>query len=238
MIRCIAVDDEPLALDLLEDNIGQVPFLQLVHRCRNAFEATEALQRERIDLVFLDVQMPGLTGLQWLRSLDRRPMVVFVTAYERHALEGYELDVLDYLLKPVSFDRLLKTANKALERHSLLAQAAVQVAAPAPDFFFVNAEYSLVRVNLADIRYVEGLKDYVKIYLAGTPKPVVTRLSLRALEKKLPAGEFIRTHKSYLVQLSRVGALRKQTLMVGEAEIPIGDRYSEAVYACFEKFRF
>lgn len=244
-MNCLAVDDESLALDLLEDNIRKVPFLNLVARCRNAFEAVEHLRREAIDLVFLDIQMPGLTGVQFLHSLGPNPpMVIFVTAYEQYALEGFNLDVVDYLLKPVAFERFLKAVNKAHELHHLRAPGAhaadpqpeTPVAeaalanAPTGDYLFVNADYSLVKIRLSDITYVEGLKDYVKIYQEGHTRPVITRLTMKALEEKLPTGRFLRVHKSYIVSLDKIESIRNLRIKIGAAQIPVSEHYSEAFF--------
>lgn len=240
-MNCLAVDDESLALDLLEDNIRKVPFLNLVARCRNAFEAVEHLRREAIDLVFLDIQMPGLTGVQFLQSLGPNPpMVIFVTAYEEYALEGFNLDVVDYLLKPVSFERFLKAVNKAHELHHLraaghAAEAPVETpdaasGNPAGDYLFVNADYSLVKIRLSDITYVEGLKDYVKIYQEGHTRPVITRLTMKALEEKLPAGRFLRVHKSYIVSLDKIESIRNLRIKIGAMQIPVSEHYSEAFF--------
>src|ERR1035437_5373947 len=156
MIRCLAIDDETLALDLLEHNIRQVPFLHLVKRCKNAYEAMEVLQKEQIDLIFLDIQMPGITGMQFLQSLQSRPMVIFITAYKEYALEGFNLDVLDYLVKPVPFDRFLKGSTKAYEYFNLKNK---QLSSPdvATDYIFVNSEYNLVKIQIKDITHIEGL---------------------------------------------------------------------------------
>lgn len=240
-MNCLAVDDESLALDLLEDNIRKVPFLNLVARCRNAFEAVEHLRREAIDLVFLDIQMPGLTGVQFLQSLGPNPpMVIFVTAYEEYALEGFNLDVVDYLLKPVSFERFLKAVNKAHELHHLraaghAAEAPVETpdaasGNPVGDYLFVNADYSLVKIRLSDITYVEGLKDYVKIYQEGHTRPVITRLTMKALEEKLPAGRFLRVHKSYIVSLDKIESIRNLRIKIGAMQIPVSEHYSEAFF--------
>jgi len=244
-VNCLAVDDESLALDLLEDNIRKVPFLNLVARCRNAFEAVEHLRREPIDLIFLDIQMPGLTGVQFLQSLGPNPpMVVFVTAYEEYALEGFNLDVVDYLLKPVSFERFLKAINKAHELHHLrhasppTAEGQPETAtAPEPtahpaggDYLFVNADYSLVKIRLSDITYVEGLKDYVKIYQESQSRPVITRLTMKALEEKLPTGRFLRVHKSYIVSLDKIESIRNLRIKIGAMQIPISEHYSEAFF--------
>ena len=175
-MKCVAVDDEPLALALLVDNISQVPTLDLVAACSTAMEALVVLNQQEVDLLFLDIQMPGLTGLQLLQSLPVRPMVILITAYEKYALEGFNLDVIDYLVKPVSFERFLKACNKAIDYHRLKKQATGEPQIPA-DYFFVNAEYGLVKIVFAEIRLIEGLKDYLKIHL-GDAKPLIIRMSM------------------------------------------------------------
>jgi len=229
MMRCLAIDDEKLVRDLLEDNIRQVPYLQLVASCKNAMEAIDVLQRESIDLLFLDIQMPGLSGLQFLRSLPHPPLVILVTAYEQYALEGFDLDVVDYLLKPYAFDRFFKACNRALERHQSRQDSLRSPASGADDFFFVNVEYVQVKINFSDIRYVEGLKDYVKIHLASSDKPVLTRMTLKSMEERLAGAPFVRTHKSFLVSVPHVTAVKRDTLYLGERELPIGDAYREHV---------
>lgn len=229
MMRCLAIDDEKLVRDLLEDNIRNVPYLQLVASCRHAMEAMEVLHREPIDLIFLDIQMPGLNGLQFLRSLPHAPLAILVTAYEQYALEGFDLEVVDYLLKPYSFDRFLRACNRALERQQL-RQGALASAAPGADsFFFVNVEYAQVKINVPDIRYIEGLKDYLKIHLASDPKPVLTRMTLKAMEERLAGAPFIRIHKSFLVSIPHVTAVKRDTIYLGGRELPIGDTYREQV---------
>ncbi len=227
-LRCIAVDDEPLALELLEDNIRQVPFLELVASSQNAFEAMDILHEQNADLIFLDIQMPGITGVQFLKSLQgpsSSPMVIFITAYEQYALEGFELDVVDYLLKPVSFERFLKAANKAFELFKLRQQT------PASELlsthFFVNANYALVKIRYDEINYIEGLKDYVKIYLTSARHPVITRMTLKGIEQKLPSHEFMRVHKSYIVSLDKIQSVRNLKIHIGEAIIPVGEQYVE-----------
>lgn len=223
MMQCLAIDDEKLVLDLLEDNIRQVPFLHLVKACRNALEATAVLQSTPVDLLFLDIQMPGLNGLQFLQTLPKPPMTILITAYEQYALEGYNLNVVDYLLKPVSLERFLKACNKAQERFQWQRQVAP--AANAPDHFFVNVEYTLVKVVIDDILYVEGLKDYVKIHIASSKKPVITRMSMKAIEEKLSAPGFVRTHKSFIIATNKITAIKRDLVCLGELELPLSEFY-------------
>ncbi|KAA2238730.1 response regulator transcription factor [Chitinophaga agrisoli] len=226
MMQCLAIDDEKLVLELLEDNIRQVPFLHLVKSCRNAMEATAILQNTQIDLLFLDIQMPGLNGLQFLQTLPHPPMAILVTAYEQYALEGYNLDVVDYLLKPVSFERFMKACNKAHDRfRRQQLPASPAPAETAPDHFFVNVEYSLVKVTLADILYIEGLKDYIKIHVASSKKPVITRMSMKAIEEKLPPAQFVRTHKSFIIAAPRITAIKRDLVCLGELELPLSEFY-------------
>jgi DNA-binding LytR/AlgR family response regulator len=229
MLRCLAVDDEPLALDLIEDNISKLPYLHLVAKCSNPMEALKVLQTEKIDLMFLDIQMPGLTGLQFIQSLQEKPMIILVTAYEKFALEGFNLDVVDYLVKPVSMDRFVKACNKAYELYQLRNKAGSKEMAGEPGYFFVNVDYSLVKINFSDIRFVEGLKDYIKIHLQSTSRPVITRLAMKNIEEQLPASKFIRIHKSYIVSVDHISAVRKNSVFIGEMELPVGDSYREAI---------
>ncbi len=226
-LRCIVVDDESLARKLLEENIRQLPFLEWVRSCKNAFEAMEALQAEPIDLMFLDIQMPGMLGTKLLQSLPSKPMVIFVTAYSNYAVESYELEVVDYLLKPVSLERFTKAALRAWEiqekRPTAGTPAVLPDAAKAADFFFVNVEYALVKIPIPDITYIEGMKDYVKIYLATAKKPVLTKSTLKAMEEKLPAQQFMRVHKSFIVHVEKIESIRNREIRIGEAEIPVGE---------------
>jgi two-component system LytT family response regulator len=230
MLRCIAVDDEPLALELLEDNISKLPYLQLVARCSNAMEAMKVLQSQTIDLIFLDIQMPGLTGLQFIQSLSQRPMIILITAYEKFALEGFNLNVVDYLVKPVALERFVKACNKAWELHQLKT-AGVQTGAAAPDYFFVNVDYSLLKITFADIVWIEGLKDYIRIHLKSSTKAVITRMSMKAMEEQLPGQKFIRIHKSYIVSIDHITAIRKNSVFMGAMELPVGDNYRDPVAA-------
>lgn len=233
MLRCLAVDDEPLALDLLEDNIRQVSFLTLVGRCKNAIEAIEVLQKEQVDLLFLDVQMPGLTGIQLLKNLKTKPMVIFITAYKNYAVESFELDVLDYLVKPVPFERFLKSVTKALEFHNLN-----QKGQKSKEYLFVNADYTLLKVTIKNIVYIEGLKDYIKIFLTTSTKPVITRLSMKAMEESLPSDQFIRTHKSFIIAVEHIISIRKNRIKLKDKDIPLSDHYKESLMNLIQKENF
>ncbi len=229
MIHCLAIDDEPLALELLEDNISKVPYLQLVAACDNAMDAMKILQQQPIDLVFLDIQMPGLTGLQFIQTLREKPMFILVTAYEKYALEGFELDVVDYLVKPVPLQRFIKACNKANELYQLRAKPAQATAAQLPGYFFVNVDYSQLKVVFDDITYIEGLKDYMKIHLKSTSKAIITRMSMKSLEDELPAATFIRIHKSYIVSIKHITAIRKNSVFIDAAELPVSDNYRDTM---------
>jgi two-component system LytT family response regulator len=229
MIRCLAVDDEPLALELLEDNISKVPFLELVASCSNAIEAMKVLETTQIDLIFLDIQMPGLTGLQWISSMREKPLIILITAYEKFALEGFNLDVTDYLVKPVSLDRFIKACQKARELMEL--RKAKKSNETPPDFIFVPADYSLVKVTISDIRWIEGLKDYIRIHLKSSSKPLVTRFTMKNIEDILPSSLFIRIHKSYIVAVSAITAVRKSSVFLDETELPVSDNYRDELSA-------
>jgi DNA-binding LytR/AlgR family response regulator len=227
MMTCLAVDDEPLALDLLEDNIQKIPSLKLLKKCSNAMEANDFLQHQPVDLLLLDIQMPGLSGIQFLQGLSKTPpMVIFITAYEKYALDGYNLDVIDYLLKPVSFERFLKAINKAQDKFNTRAMPSIA----QDDFLFVNSEYNLIRIDFNDIAYIEGLRDYVKIFLLSAQRPVITRLSMKALEEKLPSKTFVRVHKSFIVSLNKITSIRKGRISMLKAQIPISEHFKDNIY--------
>jgi DNA-binding LytR/AlgR family response regulator len=223
MLNCIAVDDEKLVLDLLVDYIQKIPFLHLTARCKNAMEAADLLHQTKVDLLFLDIQMPGLNGLQFLESLHNPPMVIFVTAYKDYALEGFNLNAVDYLLKPVSFERFLKACNKAHDLFTL--QNKIIQKEELPDYFFVYVEYNQVKIMIPEILYIEGMKDYVKIFLDSSPRPVITKTSLKALEEKLTAHQFVRTHKSYILSAKKITAIKRDLVCIGGTELPLSEMY-------------
>ncbi len=247
MLNVLIVDDEPLALDVLETYIAQMPELTLVKRCSNAIEANEALKAHDIDLMFLDIQMPQLTGIDFVKTLVRPPMIVFTTAYPNYAIQGFDLNALDYLLKPISLERFMKAVNKAVEQsdlqHRELAPsngiAATTPANDALDFFFVKADKKLVKVNFEDIIYIEGLKDYVIIRLINGR--VITLQTMKSLEDRLPNGRFKRIHRSYIVAMDKITAIEGNMVEVSEKNIPkllpIGKNYRDDLLDLIEKNR-
>jgi len=234
MMRCLLVDDEPLALDLIEDNLKHVNYIQVVGRCRTAAEAITVLQTEQIDLLFCDIHMPGLNGLQLVKSLITKPMVIFVTAYEKFAVDGFDLDILDYLVKPVPLDRFLKACQKAQHHFELSKALAVQVYSPKK-YFFVHADYTLVKISFDEIEYIEGLKDYVKINLANKPKAVLSRTSIKAIELQLPSELFYRVHKSYIINVDYVTQIRRGKVKIVDTELPLSDSYRDMIHKMIGK---
>ena len=237
-MNCIVVDDENMGRKLLEENVRQIPFLNLVASCKNAFEAMEQLQSNSIDLIFLDIQMPGMLGTQFIQTLAKKPLVIFVTAYDNYAVESYQLDAVDYLMKPVSLERFSLAANKAYQLFKLQKPAVATAAAPQEaleDFFFVNVEYSLVRISIPQISHIEGLKDYVKIYLDGERRPVLTKTTMKSLEAKVMPHGFMRVHKSFIVNLRKIESVKQQRIKIGTFDIPVSDSHAAEL---MEKLNF
>lgn len=237
ILDCIAVDDEPLALGLACKFIEQTPFLNLVGRYSGAVEALKAIHSQKVDLIFLDIQMPDLNGIELARVLDKgadKPRIIFTTAYNQFALEGYKVDALDYLLKPFNYEEFLRAAQKALNYAELInkqpvAATAVSETERADDqYLFLKVEYQLVRIALDDILYIEGLKDYVKVHLKGVDKAVLSLTSLKALEEKLPSKRFMRVHRSFIVALDKITSMTKNSVQIGKMNIAVGDQYKEA----------
>lgn len=223
-MQCIAVDDEPFALNLIADDIQKVPFLRLLKTFSSPVGALAYVKNNPIDLLFLDIQMPVLKGTEFLRTLENPPFVIMTTAYDQYALEGFELNVIDYLVKPIPFDRFVKAVNKAHEQFLLRMEASRQQRSSA--HFFVHSEYKEVKILLDDILYVEGLKDYVKIFLKDQARPVMTRLNLKAMESRLPADLFCRIHNSYIISLQKINSSQKSQVFIGSQAIPIGDKFA------------
>ena len=231
MLRCVAIDDEDLALELMEDYISKVPYLQLVATCDDPLDAITIIQEQQVDLVFLDIQMPGLNGLQLIQSLSNNPMCILVTAYSQYALEGFNLNVIDYLVKPVPFDRFLKACNKANELYQLKQKASDTTKDDEADYFFINADYSHVKITYSEILWVEGLKDYIKIHLENNAKPIVARISMKNIEELLPSSKFLRIQKSYIVSKEHITSVKKNSVFIGSTELSIGENYKEPVMA-------
>jgi two-component system, LytTR family, response regulator len=227
MINCIAVDDEKPALELLADNISKLSYLNLVAKCRNAIDATEVMRQQHIDLIFLDIQMPGITGLQFVQTMAVKPMVIFITAYEKYALDGFNLDVVDYLLKPVSLERFMRASNKAHDLFLLQNKPSAEITLVAGEHLFVPADYSFIKLEISDILFIEASKDHIRIYLQTATAPVVTRMSMKSVEDRLPAGKFIRIHKSYIVAVKFIKVIRKDTVALASVELPLGINYRE-----------
>jgi len=234
MIRTIAIEDEPLALSLLKGYIERTPFLHLTGSFENPLEALEFISGNDVDLIFLDIQMPDLTGTELAGSLDKGPRFIFTTAYEKYALEGFRLDAVDYLLKPFSYEEFLKAARKA-EHIINLEKKKIPDVEVKNNFLFIKSEYKIRRINFDDINYIEGLKDYLKIYLRNEKKPVLTQSTLKALEAKLPDTKFMRVHRSYIVNLSSIDTIERNRIVFGDLRIPITDLYKEKFQEFLDK---
>lgn len=227
-INCLIIDDEPWALDLMEDFIQKIPYLRLVARCEGPIAARPYFDKEEIDLIFLDIRMPDLSGIQFLKTLSRKPSVIFVTAYNEFAVEGYELDAIDYLLKPVPFDRFVAAVSKAYEYISYRKNNRQTTA--ADDFIFIKTSHKIQKIFYEDIIYLEGLKDYTRIHLSGSRKPIVTLQSLKYFESRLPSSTFIRIHRSYIVSLRKLDTVSRKTVFLGETELPCSEHYRNILY--------
>jgi two-component system, LytTR family, response regulator len=235
-INCVIVEDEPLARNLITDYVNKVPTLNLIEACANPLAAIEVLRNNKIDLLFLDVQMPEITGITLLKSLHAKPLVILTTAYSEYALEGYELDVVDYLLKPITFERFLRAVDKASQRLDT-KQPVITAEIPSSDssqsFVFVKDGTKLVKIRLDEILYVEGLKDYVTIHTLN--QKVVSLQRLKALETQLPTDRFIRIHNSFIVSLAAIDVVHKGEVQIGDKFIPIGDTYRKSFKEFIDK---
>ena len=231
-MNCIAIDDEPLALRQLESYIRKVEFLKLVASCGSAVQAREVMQRESVDLLFCDINMPDLNGMDFVKSLgEEAPMVIFTTAYSEYAVEGFKVNAVDYLLKPFSADDLRKAAERAREKYDLLHRAELApspAAEPQDDILFFKTDYKIIRVDIPKIRYVEAWSEYIRIYVEGQKSPVVALLSMKKLDDRLPPY-FMRIHRSYIINLKRITEVDKNVVSIdGMAQFPIGESYRDA----------
>jgi two-component system LytT family response regulator len=225
-IRCIAIDDEPLALSKMAGYISKTPFLELVAACRSGYEAIGLLSSAEADLLFVDINMPDINGLDFVRSLHFKPQIIFVTAFSEYALEGFRLDALDYLLKPVGYTEFLKSANKARSYFEASAQEPLK-AGNSREYIFVKSDYKTVRVLVNDITYIEGMREYVRIHLESG-KPLMPLMSLRVLEEQLPSDRFMRVHRSYIVNLQKIVTIEHNRIVFdGKVYIPVSDQYKE-----------
>ncbi|MPL99789.1 Transcriptional regulatory protein BtsR [bioreactor metagenome] len=225
MMNCIIIDDEPLAVELMADNVSKVSSLNLVATCTSPAEAIGVLNEKQIDLIFLDIEMPDITGVSFLKSLKVKPMVIFTTAYDKYAIEGFDLDVVDYLLKPISFERFLKAVNKAMELHSMNSGLKTIPEIDRSKHIFVKSEHKILKIDLADILYIESMKDYVKIYCGA--KPVFSLMSMKQIEALLPQSEFVRIHRSFIVALAHIDFIGKSKVVIGSESLPISGLYRE-----------
>jgi DNA-binding LytR/AlgR family response regulator len=222
-LQAIAIDDEPFAIEVVKNLLEEIPFIQLAACFTKAVEAIGFLQENEIQLIFLDIKMPGLSGIEFIRSLPKPPMVVFTTAYSEHAVQSFELDAIDYLLKPFSFSRLLKACNKAYEFQQMKGNSR-QIASEALPVIFIKIGFEQIKIDLADLNYAESVGNYIKLHLNGKP-PVMSRLTTAEVEALLPANAFIRVHRSFIVAKEKITKVDKRSVWLKETEIPIGPSY-------------
>ncbi len=232
IIKCAIIDDEPLAVELLASYVSKIPFLELNGKYTNATDALHGIGQNPVDLLFLDIQMPELNGLELSRMVPESTRIVFTTAFNQYAIDGFRVNALDYLLKPISYADFLEASTKAMQWFQLVHQS--EQAAPAapadeePRSIFVKSEYKLLQIDLDDIRYIEGLKDYVKIYTEQSPHPILSLMNMKAIEQMLPTSRFIRVHRSFIVQKSKIREIERNRIIFGDVYIPIGDSYKQA----------
>ncbi|WP_339877136.1 LytTR family DNA-binding domain-containing protein [uncultured Algoriphagus sp.] len=235
-LNCVAIDDEPLALELLSKFIEQTSFLNLIGKFSNAIEALGFINQNEVQLAFMDIQMPDLSGMELARVLDGKKnsdktRIIFATAYHQFAIEGYKVEALDYLLKPYSYEDFLNAATKAFsyfERQDSARNESTSVEAVAPEYIFLKVEYQLVKVMLKDIAYIEAYKDYVKVHLLSKPNPLLSLTSLKSMEEMLPSDKFMRVHRSYIVALDHIDSVSKNVIQVGKNHITVSDNYKES----------
>lgn len=224
-LSCMIVDDEPMALNLVESYVAKTPFLDLRKKCSSAIEAVEFINNETVDILFLDIQMPDLTGLEFSKMLPKHTRVIFTTAFDQYALEGFKVEALDYLLKPFDYAEFLTAANKALEWFTLVKGKTETAVSGKKEFLFVKSEYKQLRIRLSDVLYFEGLKDYIKIWLKDNPKPILTLMSLKLLQEELPTSEFMRVHRSFIVSLKNIDVVERSQIIINKQRITVSEQY-------------
>jgi two-component system, LytTR family, response regulator LytT len=234
MVKTIIIDDEPLALQLVEDYVLKTPGLELAGKFDSSLDALEFINNSKVDLVFLDIQMPDLNGIEFARSLERGLKIIFTTAYPNYALEGFRVDAVDYLLKPFSYEEFLKGVNKAIKLIKLEEKAPSLIESNS-EFLFLKSEYKIKRINFGDILYIEGLKDYIKVYTQNEPKPVLSLTSLKLLESKLPSSMFMRVHRSFIVNLQKISTIERSRIIFGKTYIPVSDQYKDKFQEYLDK---
>lgn len=227
MIRCITIDDEPLALKQIVAYIKKTPFLSLVKSCDSAFEALDVLNTEPVDLMFVDINMSDLNGMEFVKSLDNKPQVIFTTAYSEYAIDGFKVDALDYLLKPIGYPDFLKAVNKAQQWFSMINSPETEHIKTDKDFLFIKSEYKIVRIKFDEIKYIEGMREYVRIFTENS-KPVMSLLSMKSLEAQLPANKFMRVHRSFMVNLEKITTIERHRIIFDrDVYIPVSEQYKE-----------
>lgn len=229
-LKCAIVDDEPLALSLLESYVLKTPFLTLEGKYSSAVQAMKELPEKSVDLLFLDIQMPELNGLEYSKTIAPQTRIVFTTAFEQYAIDGYKVNALDYLLKPISYTDFLQAAKKAVQWFEMLQQPEEEIQS-----IFVKSDYKLIQIELKNILYVEGLKDYIKIYEEDAPRPILSLMSMKAMEELLPSSRFMRVHRSYIVQKSKIRVIDRGRIVFGKVYIPVSDSYKQAFQEFLDK---
>lgn len=233
MIKCIAIDDEPLALKQITNYVEKTPFLQLLQGFESPLEVVLYIQENEVDLMFVDINMPDLNGLDFVKSLSNAPKIIFTTAYSEYALEGFRVDAIDYLLKPIAYVTFLKAATKAQEWFKLQNNSSEELKAN-DDFLFIKSEYKIIRVKISEIKYIEGMREYIRIHLTNE-KPIMTLLSMKAMDKQLENNSFMRVHRSYIVNLNKISTIERNRIVFDKVYIPVSDQYKEKFHQFIEK---
>jgi len=224
-LKCIAIDDEPLALEVIKKHVNDFPELKLLQTFDDAISGAEFLKKTLVDLLFIDIDMPDISGIDLVRTLQNKPMVIFTTAYKNYAYEGFELEAIDYLLKPIDLKRFTVAVQKALD----YAKYKTQDKDEEGESIYVHSEYRMLKINLKDVEYIESMQDYIKIHLVGLEKPILTLMPMKAVLEKLPATQFARIHRSYAVAIKRVKSIYNRKVKIGVVELPVGNSYADFI---------